>query len=155
PYPHAVAALIAAKSPVFRQLDNLEYDIERSETILVELRKELDDPLPGWMEDNSQMGFPEEAELEMAKRRRNIADVEGKLVELARRRTELATNLESQFQAAPHGFEACSRYHGRLVADIAFHPLIAALHRAFCDHRPLSLSPDMIWLLIAQGVANH
>lgn len=155
PYPHAVAALIAAKSPVFRVLDNIEYDIERSEEILGALRKELNDPLPGWMEDNRRMGFPEEAELEMAKRRRNIADVEGKLVELARRRAEVAANLESHFRTAPHGFEACSRYHGRLVADVSFHPLVAALHRAFCDHRPLSLSPDMIWLLIAQGVANH
>jgi hypothetical protein len=51
--------------------------------------------------------------------------------------------------------EACTRYHGRLVADVAFHPVVAAVHRAFTDHRPLSLSPDMLWLMIAQAVANH
>jgi Domain of unknown function (DUF4419) len=51
--------------------------------------------------------------------------------------------------------EACSEYSGRLVASIRFHPLIAAIHQAFEDHRPLSLSPDMIWLLISQGLANH
>jgi hypothetical protein len=51
--------------------------------------------------------------------------------------------------------EASSQYHGRLVAKVAFHPLIACLHRAFNDHRPVSLSPDMIWLLICQGVADH
>src|SRR5262249_7597516 len=51
--------------------------------------------------------------------------------------------------------EACSRYHGRLVAGIGFHPVIAALHQAVSDHRPVCLSPDMVWLMIAQGAANH
>jgi len=51
--------------------------------------------------------------------------------------------------------EACSRYHGKLVAKVWFHPVLAAIHRAFVGHRPLVLSPDMIWLLVAQGFANH
>jgi hypothetical protein len=51
--------------------------------------------------------------------------------------------------------EACSRYHGRLLAQVAYHPVIASIHRAFMNHRPLCLSPDMIWLMICQGVANH
>lgn len=51
--------------------------------------------------------------------------------------------------------EACSRYHGRLVADVAYHPVVAAVHLAFMDHRPLVLSPDIIWLMICQAVANH
>jgi len=51
--------------------------------------------------------------------------------------------------------EACSRYHGSLVADVQFHPVVAAIHLAFNDHRPLVLSPDIIWLLVAQGFANH
>jgi hypothetical protein len=51
--------------------------------------------------------------------------------------------------------EACSRYHGRLVAEVYFHPVVAALAQAFDDHRPVVLSPDAIWLLIAQGFANH
>jgi hypothetical protein len=38
---------------------------------------------------------------------------------------------------------------------VAFHPFVAAVHRAFVDHRPLCLSPDVIWLLICQGLANH
>ena len=41
------------------------------------------------------------------------------------------------------------------MADVAFHPVVAALHRAFGDHRPVCLSPDMVWLLVAQGAANH
>jgi hypothetical protein len=51
--------------------------------------------------------------------------------------------------------EACSRYHGQLVAGVNFHPILAAIHLAFNDHRPLVLSPDMLWLLVAQGLANH
>jgi hypothetical protein len=42
-----------------------------------------------------------------------------------------------------------------LVAKVEHHPLVAALQLAYSDHRPLSLSPDMIWLLICQGVAHH
>ena len=38
--------------------------------------------------------------------------------------------------------EACTRYHGRLVAGVHFHPVVAAVHHAFNDHRPLALSPD-------------
>src|SRR4051812_27170077 len=47
--------------------------------------------------------------------------------------------------------EACTRYHGRLLGDVAYHPVVAAVHRAFMDHRPLSLSPDTLWLMIAQA----
>jgi hypothetical protein len=51
--------------------------------------------------------------------------------------------------------EACSHYHGRLLANIECHPVLAAVHFAFACHRPLVLSPDVIWLLIAQGFAHH
>jgi hypothetical protein len=42
-----------------------------------------------------------------------------------------------------------------LVEDVAYHPFVAALDLAFNDHRPVCISPDMIWLLIAQGFAQH
>lgn len=35
------------------------------------------------------------------------------------------------------------------------HPLLGAVHLAFAGHRPLALSPDAVWLTIAQGVAQH
>jgi Domain of unknown function (DUF4419) len=35
------------------------------------------------------------------------------------------------------------------------HPLIDAVHTAFSQHRPLTLSPDAIWLVIAQGFGHH
>ncbi len=50
--------------------------------------------------------------------------------------------------------EACSDYRGSLVA-CKFHPLVLATWQAFNDHRPLVLSPDIIWLTIAQGIARH
>ena len=50
--------------------------------------------------------------------------------------------------------EACSEFAGSVV-PCNYHAFMAALHAAFVDHRPFVLSPDMIWLLIAQGLANH
>ncbi len=35
------------------------------------------------------------------------------------------------------------------------HPLIDAVATAFSQHRPLTLSPDSIWLVIEQGFAHH
>lgn len=35
------------------------------------------------------------------------------------------------------------------------HPLIDAVHRSFASHYPLQLSPDTIWLVIAQGFGHH
>lgn len=51
--------------------------------------------------------------------------------------------------------EACSQYHGQLVPGVQQHPLIHALHMAFATHRPISLSPDIIWLTLTQGLAQH
>jgi hypothetical protein len=35
------------------------------------------------------------------------------------------------------------------------HPFIDAIHIAFSQHRPLAISPDAIWLVIAQGFSHH
>ena len=45
----------------------------------------------------------------------------------------------------------------RLVKSLGSrcHPFIDAIHIAFSQHRPLTLSPDAIWLLIAQGFSHH
>jgi hypothetical protein len=42
-----------------------------------------------------------------------------------------------------------------VVAPDGVHPLLSAVGRAFAEHRPLVLSPDAVWLTIAQGVAQH
>jgi hypothetical protein len=51
--------------------------------------------------------------------------------------------------------EACSSYGPQLIRPVDCHPLVAALRLAHAEHRPLRLSPDMIWLSICQGVAQH
>ena len=56
---------------------------------------------------------------------------------------------------SPAPIQACTRYHGRLLAGVSYHPVVAAVHRAFMDHRPLRLTPDTIWLMVCQGAASH
>lgn len=36
-----------------------------------------------------------------------------------------------------------------------FHPFVDGLHTAYAYHYPVTISPDMVWLLIAQGFAAH
>lgn len=51
--------------------------------------------------------------------------------------------------------ESCSDYHVTVVKDVHYQPLLAAVHTAFSQHRPLVLTPDAVWLTIGQGVAHH
>lgn len=51
--------------------------------------------------------------------------------------------------------EACDNYHADVIEQPGFHSLIAAVHLAYTHHFPLVLSPDVLWLTIAQGLANH
>jgi hypothetical protein len=47
--------------------------------------------------------------------------------------------------------------HEAALVDQArdLHPMIQAVHLAFAEHRPLTLSPDHVWLTLAQGFAIH
>lgn len=45
--------------------------------------------------------------------------------------------------------------HFRVVEDDGCHALLSAVHLAFSRHLPLALTPDVIWLTIAQGFAQH
>jgi len=51
--------------------------------------------------------------------------------------------------------ESCSDYTGACVWGVTYHPLFWSIHAAFNEHRPLVLSPDMIWLTVVQGLAQH
>jgi hypothetical protein len=51
--------------------------------------------------------------------------------------------------------EACCDYTADCIQNVTFHPLLAAAHFAFSKHRPIVLSPDMIWVTILQGLARH
>jgi hypothetical protein len=52
------------------------------------------------------------------------------------------------------GYEASSYTRGGVFSD-GMHPLVAAVQLAFDAHLPLSLSPDHVWIVLAQGFANH
>jgi hypothetical protein len=41
------------------------------------------------------------------------------------------------------------------LVNIGYHSFFNGVYQAYADHRPLVLSPDMIWLLISQGFARH
>jgi hypothetical protein len=51
--------------------------------------------------------------------------------------------------------ESCDSYHVEVVEQPGFHSLIAAASLAYQHHFPLVLSPDVLWLTLAQGLANH
>jgi hypothetical protein len=54
-----------------------------------------------------------------------------------------------------HPVEACASNLPLLVEDAGVNGFVAAAHYAFMDHHPLVLSPDDVWLCIAQGFALH
>lgn len=56
---------------------------------------------------------------------------------------------------APARLEAYGQAKGKLVASAGVNPFVRAVQMSYAEHRPLSISPDMIWLLIAQGFAAH
>lgn len=52
------------------------------------------------------------------------------------------------------GTEASSANQARLAGGV-IHPFVEAAHVAFDEHLPLVLSPDDVWLCIAQAFAHH
>jgi hypothetical protein len=53
-----------------------------------------------------------------------------------------------------HNILAKSQTPDSLVS-FGYHPFFNGMYKAYADHRPFVLSPDMIWLLISQGFARH
>jgi hypothetical protein len=41
------------------------------------------------------------------------------------------------------------------LVTFGYHSFFNGMYQAYADHRPFVLSPDMIWLLISQGFAQH
>lgn len=53
-------------------------------------------------------------------------------------------------------FEACEfKLRNELFVETDIHPFVSSLYIAYADHRKISISPDMIWLLICQGFSTH
>ena len=61
------------------------------------------------------------------------------------------TLISDSFQ---YNFIATSKVDKPLTISTS-HAFYDAIFEAYANHRPLVLSPDMIWLLIAQGFAQH
>ncbi len=80
---------------------------------------------------------------------------------VARLQRQAAAEAASRTRAAPEvlAIEACGANQERLVRVPQLHgethPLIEAVHTAFAEHYPLVLSPDDVWLCLAQGLALH
>jgi len=41
------------------------------------------------------------------------------------------------------------------IVHFGYHSFFDGMYQAYADHRPFVLSPDMVWLLISQGFAQH
>jgi len=54
----------------------------------------------------------------------------------------------------PYNIVAKSKAPDSLL-NFGYHSFFNGMYQAYADHRPFVLSPDMIWLLISQGFAQH
>ncbi len=54
----------------------------------------------------------------------------------------------------PFNIVAKSKIDGQMVSR-GYHSFFEGMYAAYAEHRPFTLSPDMMWLLISQGFANH
>lgn len=64
-------------------------------------------------------------------------------------------DLKNKYIEFPYNIVAQSNFTDSIVFLAGFHSLFMGMYQAYADHRPFVLSPDMVWLLISQGFANH
>ena len=74
-------------------------------------------------------------------------------------KSDLSENLVSfqnsvKMDEFPFGIIAKNDLSDKLVS-FGYHSFFNGVYQAYSDHRPIVLSPDMIWLLISQGFARH
>jgi hypothetical protein len=62
--------------------------------------------------------------------------------------------VPSKDNAIQSGIVAQSHAEDHLV-NLGYHAFFDGMRAAYAGHRPVVLSPDIIWLLIAQGFAHH
>ncbi|MBV6627116.1 MAG: DUF4419 domain-containing protein [Rivularia sp. (in: Bacteria)] len=71
---------------------------------------------------------------------------------------QLEKRLDSSLIAFSHdeNFEVVEQSNeNNFESTLNLHSLVNAVHQAFAEHRPLLLTPDAIWMAIAQGFAQH
>ena len=61
--------------------------------------------------------------------------------------------LEQQCDSSLIAFSHDAEFE--IVEQAGNHPFATAVHLAFSQHRPLTITPDSAWMVIAQGFANH
>jgi hypothetical protein len=66
--------------------------------------------------------------------------------------TDAAEKVMERLLLGP--IEACDAGEKPIVCGLGFHGLIETVHTAFANHYGLELSPDDIWVTIAQGLAS-
>lgn len=91
----------------------------------------------------------------IAARSFTVADVQPTTTPLPEILAQEAIESRLRSSEAHRRAEAWSRDPPRLVAPVGSHAVVDAIHLAFVGHRPLTFSPDMVWLLLCQGVALH
>ena len=63
-------------------------------------------------------------------------------------------DIEKQGDTSDLGIVAMGDAPKQLV-NFGTHSFLQGMYRAYAEHRPFVLSPDMLWLLISQGFATH
>lgn len=63
-------------------------------------------------------------------------------------------DLNEQKTKIPYNIVAQSHLSDSLVT-YDYHSFFEGMYQAYSNHRPFVLSPDMVWLLISQGFAQH
>ena len=61
--------------------------------------------------------------------------------------------LEHRIQKKIYSFP--SEKHNQQMVPVSYNGFLQAIQYSFNDHRPIVISPDMIWLLICQGFSIH
>ncbi|WP_420571994.1 DUF4419 domain-containing protein [Kordia sp.] len=61
--------------------------------------------------------------------------------------SEIVQTFSSKIEYLPNADE-------KLISG-GYHSFLYGLYLAYSEHRPFTLSPDMIWLLVLQGISNH
>ena len=68
---------------------------------------------------------------------------------------DLQVHLGARIEACGANLRVCTVPVGSAYGPLPHHGFLAAVHHAFARHYPLVLSPDDVWLCIAQGIAIH
>lgn len=77
-------------------------------------------------------------------------------VPITKHAARLSSHVDQMTRMIGSSVESVSKPpNGKIIGSSAGNQLVEAVGWAFAKHYPLVLSPDAIWLTVAQGLANH